>query len=271
VQIDETPVKVLDPEVEGKAAQGYLWFFSVPGGDVIVEFSRSRGQQVPRQRLQGFQGTIQSDAYEVYNALERKDSALQRLGCLAHVRRRFYQALQESFPEALWFILQIRELYRIEDQVRILPVVDRYQIRQLQAPSIWSGLKQRAKELQPQLLPKSTMGKAINYFLEEYDALLVYLQDGRFEIDNNLVENDIRPAAVGRKRWLFIGHPGAGWRSAVVYSLLGSARRRGLNPQAYLTDVLTRLPCMKITQIHQLLPGNWKSDSIPSQKSGTIG
>ncbi len=128
VQIDETPVKVLDPEVRGKAAQGYLWFYSVPGQDVILEFSRSRGQEVPRQRLQGFQGTIQTDAYEVYAALERKDSALQRNGCLTHARRRFYKALQESFVEALWFIAQIRRLYRIEDQVRHLAPDERYRL-----------------------------------------------------------------------------------------------------------------------------------------------
>ena len=106
------------------------------------------------------------------------------------------------------------------------------------------------------------MGKAVNYFLNEYSALQVYLKDGRFEIDNNLVENDIRPAAVGRKRWLFIGHPQAGWRSAVVYSVLHSARRRGLNPQTYLTDLLARLRVIKITEINQLLPGQWKSSSV---------
>ncbi len=248
-------------EVQGKAAQGYLWFYSVPGQDVILEFSRSRGQEVPRQRLQGFRGTIQTDAYEVYAALERKDSALQRNGCLTHARRRFYKALQESFVEALWFIAQIRQLYRIEDQVRHLAPDQRYQIRQEQAPAIWEALKKRAEQLQPKLLPKSTLGQAVNYFLKEYDALLRYLQAGRFEIDNNLVENDIRPTVVGRKRWLFIGHPDAGWRSAVIYSLLISARRRGLNPQAYLTDILARLPSIKITHIHELLPGNWQPPS----------
>jgi transposase len=264
LQIDETPVKVLDPEVQGKAAQGYLWFYSVPGQDVILEFSRSRGQEVPRQRLQGFQGTIQTDGYDVYSALERKDPGLTRIGCLTHARRRFYQALRESFPEALGFITQIRQLYRIEDQVRLLAPEQRYQIRQQQAPSIWEALKERAQELKPKLLPQSTLGQAVNYFLNEYDALLGYLQNGRFEIDNNLVENDIRPTAVGRKRWLFIGHPQAGWRSAVIYSMLISARRRGLNPQDYLTDILRRLPSTKITEIHQLLPGQWKPSSTNS-------
>src|SRR5438128_2563677 len=99
---------------------------------------------------------------------------------------------------------------------------------------------------------KSTLGKALNYFLNEYDALTGYLRDGRFEIDNNLVENAIRPTAVGRKRWLSIGHPDAGWRSAVIYSILLSCRRRGINPQDYLTDILRRLPTQKINQIDSL-------------------
>jgi len=146
----------------------------------------------------------------------------------------------------------------------ILPPTSDTDSRQEQAPAIWEALRKQAEELKPKLLPKSTLGQAVNYFLNEYDALLRYLEDGRFEIDNNLVENDIRPTAVGRKRWLFIGHPDAGWRSAVIYSLLISARRRGLNLQAYLTDVLARLPSMKITQIHELLPGNWKAPSANS-------
>ena len=165
---------MLDPEVPGKAAQGYLWFFAVPRGDVILEFSRSRGQQVPRQRLAGFQGTIQTDAYEVYQAIERKDAALRRIGCLAHARRRFYQALRELVTEAIWFIGQIRLLYRLEEQIRLLDPAERYRIRQEQAPPIWEAMKKHAKELQPQLLPKSTLGQAVNYFLNEYDALLVF-------------------------------------------------------------------------------------------------
>ena len=166
--------------------------------------------------------------------------------------------MKESVSDAIWFIAQIRELYRLEEQIRLLDSAERFQIRQVQARPIWEAMKNQAEELKPKLLPKSTLGQAVNYFLNDYDALIGYLKDGRFEIDNNLVENDIRPAAVGRKRWLFIGHPDAGWRSAVIYSILGSCRRRGLNPQEYLTDVLGRLPSTKITEIHELLPGQWK-------------
>ena len=108
------------------------------------------------------------------------------------------------------------------------------------------------------ILPKSTLGKAVNYFINEYEALMGYLRDGQYEIDNNLIENSIRPTAVGRRRWLFIGHPDAGWRSAVLYSILVSLRRRGINPLEYLTDVLGRLPQAKTTDIQCLLPANWK-------------
>jgi transposase len=258
LQIDETPVKVLDRDVSGKTARGYLWFYAVPREDVILEFCSSRGQDAPNKRLQGFQGTIQTDAYEVYEAVVKKNPKIERIGCLAHARRYFYKALQESLGEAVWFIGKIRELYRIEYAARALDHTERHALRQVQAPPLWAVLQTRAEELRPKLLPQSTMGKAVNYFLNEYKALEGYLRDGRFEIDNNLIENAIRPTAVGRRRWLFIGHPQAGWRSAVIYSLLLSCRRRGINPQSYLSDVLNRLPSTKITEIHQLLPGHWK-------------
>jgi hypothetical protein len=145
--------------------------------------------------------------------------------------------------------------------VRDQPAAVRYARRQQHAPALWAALKTRAEELRPRVLPQSTLGKAVSYFLDEYEALVGYLRDGRFEIDNNLVENDIRPTAVGRKRWLFIGHPHAGWRSAVIYSLIVSCRRRGINPETYLTDVLRRLPSLKITELEALLPAHWQPPS----------
>jgi len=135
---------------------------------------------------------------------------------------------------------------------------ERQAFRQARAPQIWAEMKTRAQELKEAFLPKSSLGKAVNYFLNEYEALLVYLESPQYQIDNNLIENAIRPSCVGKRRWLFIGHPGAGWRSAVIYSILQSCRRRGIETQEYLTDVLTRMPGMKNTQIDQLLPENWK-------------
>lgn len=258
LQIDETPVRVLDPDVKGKAARGYLWFYAVPGGDVCLVFDRRRSLEPVAQRLATFTGTIQTDAYEVYQALVRRTPGLTRLGCLAHARRRFYAALVEAPADAVWCIGEIRRLYQIEAEARSLSPPARHTLRQQRAPAIWATLRDKVAGLQARVLPQSLLGKAVAYFLDEYAALTGYLADGRFEIDNNLIENDIRPTAVGRKRWLFIGHPDAGWRSAVAYTVITSCRRRGINPQDYLTDVLQRLPTAKITEIDALTPAHWQ-------------
>lgn len=261
LQIDETPVKVLDPEVKGKAGKGWLWFYSVPDGDVFLEYHDSRGRAGPGDRLKNFQGTIQADGYEVYDCLKRdRPRDLKRIGCLGHSRRRFYKALQEKSLDALWFIGQIRELYKIERELENREPEERRKERLKKAPAIWLAIKRRAEQQKkdPRFLPQSTMGKAVNYFLNEYTPLVGYLRNGRYRIDNNLVENDVRPAAVGRRRWLFIGHPDAGWRSAVIYTIIQSCRRRGINTQDYLTDVLRRLPLMKSGQERDLVPSRWK-------------
>jgi transposase len=261
LQIDESPVKVLDPEVKGKAAQGYLWFYSRPGGYVFLEFHESRGRDGPRERLRGFRGTMQTDGYELYDALRKEQpSRLKRIGCVSHARRKFYKALLESCSEGLWFIGQMRQLYRLERELKDASPEERRQGRLQKAPAIWLAMKRRAEAIRadPRVLPKSTPGKAVRYLLNEYMALVGYLRDGRFEIDSNLVENDVRPSAVGKKRWLFIGHPDAGWRSAVIYTLIQSCRRYGVNPQEYLTDVLARLPSMTSSQVRDLLPATWK-------------
>lgn len=258
LQIDETPVKVMDPEVKGKCARGYLWFYAVPGGDVFLDYQGTRGRAAPHAQLTDFTGTIQTDAYEVYDSLKKVIPDLKRIGCAAHARRQFHRALREGERRAIAFIAQFRRLYRIEREARDWAPEERHQLRQEQAAPIWAQLQKDAQALQSQLLPKSTLGKAVNYLINEYQALTGYLACGRYEIDNNLVENSIRVPAVGRRRWLFIGHPDAGWRSAVIYSLIVSCRRRGINPQEYLTDVLRRLPAMKITEIEALLPECWK-------------
>lgn len=261
LQIDESPVKVLDPEVKGKAAKGFLWFYSRPGGYVFLEFHHSRGRDGPRERLRGFRGTMQTDGYELYDALRKEQpSRLKRIGCTSHARRKFYKALLESCSEALWFIGQMRQLYQLERELKDASPEQRRQGRLKKAPAIWLAMKRRAEALRanPRVLPQSTLGKAVRYLVNEYTALVGYLRAGRFEIDSNLVENDVRPSAVGKRRWLFIGHPDAGWRSAVIYTIIQSCRRYGINPQEYLTDVLQRLPSMTSSQVRELLPAHWK-------------
>jgi transposase len=258
LQVDETPVKVMDPEVKGKCARGYLWFYAVPGGDVYLDFQGTRGRDAPHAQLTGFTGTIQTDGYEVYDSLKKVIPDLRRIGCAAHCRRKFRRALRDGDLRAIPFIAEFRRLYRIEAQTKDLTPQERHQVRQSEATPIWTRLEADAQALKPHLLPKSSLGKAVSYLINEYQALMGYLESGVYQIDNNLVENSVRVPAVGRRRWLFLGHPDAGWRSAVIYSLIISCRRRSLNPEEYLTDVLRRLPALNITQIDQLLPEYWK-------------
>ncbi len=154
----------------------------------------------------------------------------------------------------------MRQLYQLERELKDASPEERCKGRLQKASAIWLAMKGRAEAIRddPRVLPQSTLGKAVRYLLNEYTALVGYLRDGRFEIDSNLVENDVRPSAIGKKRWLFIGHPDAGWRSAVIYTLIQSCRRYGLNPQEYLTDVLDRLPSMTNLQVKELLPDRWK-------------
>jgi transposase len=263
LQVDETPVRVQDPEIRGKCAQGYLWVASAPGCDVIFEFHRHRNLDAAEALLKGFKGTIQTDAYAVYAAYVRKYPEVARLGCLAHARREFFEARAEDRAAADTILTQIGALYTIERAARErgLDPPGRMALRLEHAPPIWADLHPQLEALQGRCLPQSGLGKAAAYMLAEWTALQGYLRDGRFEIDNNLCENAIRPTALGKKNWLFLGHPEAAWRSAVIYSLVVSCRRRGLEPYAYLRDVLTRLPAMKQQDLPELIPARWKPAS----------
>jgi len=162
LQVDETPVKVMDPEVKGKCARGYLWFYAVPGGDVYLDFQGTRGRDAPHAQLTDFTGTIQTDAYEVYDALTKVIPNLVRIGCAAHARRTFHRALRDGDRRAIAFIARFRQLYRIERAARELTPEHRHQLRQQQAVAIWAALQKEAQALQPQLLPQSRLGKALN-------------------------------------------------------------------------------------------------------------
>lgn len=260
LQVDETPVRVMDPEIKGRCAMGYLWVAGHPQGDVIFEFHPGRGKEYAQSLLGNFQGYLQRDGYGVYGALARQDPGLIPVGCWSHARRKFVEALEERSEPTTEIVNELRKLYLIERHARdqCLDPARRLKLRQELSAPILVALKPRLQSILPGCLPQSPLGKAIKYALAEWEALNRYLEDGRLEIDNNLTENAIRPSAVGKKNWLFIGHPEAGWRSAVIYSVIVSCRRRGIDPWEYVRDVLNRLPAMKQAQLPTLLPRCWK-------------
>lgn len=261
VQVDETPVKVQDPDVPGQCATGWLWVLSKPQGDVIFEFHPGRGKEYAVKLLGGFKGYLQRDGYGVYGSLAGDNPGLIPVGCWSHGRRKFIEAVDEQPTQAKPIIDHIAKLYLVERHARdeCLTAEQRHQLRKEISQPLLLALHSILEQVQPQVLPQSPVGKAVRYCINEWQALTRYLEDGRLELDNNLTENAIRPSAVGKKNWLFIGHPEAGWRSAVIYSIVVSCQRRSIDPWDYLRDVLTRLPKMKQAELPSILPANWKA------------
>jgi transposase len=264
LQVDETPVRVMDPEVKGRCAMGYLWVAGRPRGDVIFEFHPGRGKDYAEALIGDFQGYLQRDGYGVYGALARANPGLIPAGCWSHARRKFVEAVEERPKEAGLIVTELCKLYLIERRARDedLRPEQRFKLRAEASAPILAALRSRLEAWLPGCLPQSPLGKAIKYALAEWEPLNCYLRDGRLEIDNNLTENAIRPSAVGKKNWLFIGHPEAGWRSAVIYSVIASCRRHGIDPWTYVSDVLQRLPAIKQSEVPTLLPRCWKPGGI---------
>ena len=268
IQMDETPIRYLDPG-NGETQIGYLWVTGKPGGDTVFRWRTSRAAQCVKDILPPeFKGILQTDAYAAYGSFARERTEVTMAGCMTHVRRKFYQA-REQKPGAANFILShFAALYRVESSLRkrkagpVLREADRAAISR----PILDRLGRAIKMLQPRFLPQSNMGKAIAHALSVWASLQVYLTAGRVEIDNNLVENAIRPSAIGKKNWLFIGAAEAGKKTAILYTIVESCRRRGIDPLAYLHDVLTRLPRYTNHTVHELTPENWAKARAASQK-----
>ena len=262
VQVDETPVNYLEPG-NGKTKQGYLWTGSRPGGDVVFRWETSRAAVCLDNLVPvDFTGTLQCDGYSAYPAFAKERAgAIKLAGCWAHVRRKFVEALESSPRTAGWILRQIQHLYRVEAGLRERRASPKLReaMRAWQSRPIIERLEKVLMQLKAggRHLPQSLLAIAIDYTLGQWRMLPVFLKDGRIEIDNNLVENAIRPTALGKKNWLFVGDAGAGERGAILYTIIESCRRRGLDPYAYLRDVLTRLPNMTNRQIPDVAPQAW--------------
>jgi transposase len=264
VHADETPVAMLDPGA-GKTKRAYVWAYARSGLDVspgvVYEFCLGRGAKYPLEFLKGWSGTLISDGYGVYDQVLKQET---RVGaaCFAHSRRKFDELVKDNLsPVGTQAIQRIAALYQIERQVKGLSAEDRLSIRQSSSKPLCEDLHAWLM-LERQRVPEgSATAKAIDYSLNRWAALTTYLADGNVQIDNNHIENLVRPWAMGRKAWLFAGSELAGQRAAIIMSLLQSAKLHGHDPWAYLRDVLTRLPSHMNSRIEELLPHRWQSQS----------
>lgn len=256
---DETTMRILDTRKGGKTRSGYLWAYASgeKSGPAIVCFDSQtgRGHEHPAAWLKGWSGALVADGYITYETLVKHDQGITLVGCWAHARRGFaelYKANKD--PRAAMAVRQIAGLYRLDKKIRHRPAEKIRQWRQRYSRPIvdklWLWLEQQ-KEACPE---NSALGKAINYMLKRRETLSRFLDDGSLPLDNNRCERAIRPVVMGRSNWLFAGSLAAGARAAQIMSLLETAKMNGLEPHAWLSDVLTRLPSWPEEQLHELLP-----------------
>jgi transposase len=269
IQIDESTIPVVDQDKPGATRKGYHWIVKSPvQNQLFFHYQHgSRAQYVVVQLLRDFRGAIQSDGYGAYNIYENKKDVLL-LGCMAHSRRKFEISLKND-PERAGHALKVMQsLYAIEREAQETNLSPDG-VKALRQEKSYPILKAFEKWLYAELnrvLPKSPIGQAIQYTYTIYPRLVRYVLDGRYQIDNNGAENGVRVLALGRKNYLFCGNHEAAERTAVIYSLLGSCRLAGVNPEAWLTDVLGRIPDHSVQRLDELLPINWKQTKQKTTK-----
>ena len=267
IQVDESTLPVIDNE-KHRAVKGYMWAVrNALTGDVYFHYDMgSRSGDTARRLIGGYRGAVQTDGYEVYSAFEGTPGKIM-IGCWAHVRRKFVEALDENKKYASEAIVYISKLYKIEEEMKEagLDAEAIKERRQKESYPIIQDFEKWMNSVADYFTPKSRMGRALTYTYALLPRLGRYVLDGRYNIDNNGIENAIRPLALGRKNYLFAGNHDAAIRAAIVYSLFSCCKAAGINTRAWLEDILLRLPGFK-DDISTLLPGNWQPLTATSSK-----
>ena len=260
MQTDESPIKVLDSEKKGKTHQGYMWVYRNPiSGLILFEYRKGRGANGVLERLKDFTGHLQTDGYSAYKTYLKKHPDVEGISCLAHIRRKFFEARKNDRRKANMALAAINFIYHIDAHCRRRnrTAQERLSLRQCLALPVYEALLDWVIYAQANNLSKGDMGKALHYAKNELPKLAACFTDGRIELDNNLIENSIRPLALGRKNYLFAGSHPAAKRAAMMYSFFASCQKLEVNPTEWLKDVLTRLPSHPVNRLKELLPGEW--------------
>lgn len=260
LQMDETTLRVLE-DGKGKTHLGYMWAVFDPVLKLPFFFYRKgRDHLGAKALLADFAGVLQSDGFGVYETLNRKLEDLRLMNCMAHVRREFFDARSNDAARAETALTLIKLLYAVEEKARNLGLnaEQRLQLRLTESKPIFDTLGQWLQSEYDKVTPASTMGKAIQYALNRWKNLGLYLTDGKIEIDNNLVENIIRPIAIGRKNYLFAGSHESARRKAMFYTFFAACKHHGVDPEKWLNYVFNHIGDCKVSQLHELMPQNWK-------------
>ena len=258
LQVDETPIPVLDKRKKGKTHRGFHWIYHSPlEKTVLFDYNTGRSREGPEKLLSDFKGYLQTDGYNVYELFaKRKDITL--VNCMAHARRGFEKALQYDRKRAEEAMVMFQQLYTVEQKAREEKMTpqQRHTLRLDGSLPVMNELGKWIVETYKNTEPKSPLGKATAYCIPRWDHLLAYLEDGSLEIDNNLAENAIRPIALGRKNYLFAGSNRGAERAAMMYSFFGTCKKNDVNPYQWLKKVLEVIPTYKVNRLTELMPQN---------------
>jgi transposase len=259
INTDDTPIPVKSKKRRGSTYNGYLWVYVDDKHNVVFDFTPTRSREGPLKFLGKYSGYLQADAYSGYDEFFRKSDATE-VGCNSHARRKFDYALETDPVRAARLLVLWGRLYDIERKAKDenYSSAQLLEARQKEARPILAEIKTALDEYKNQVLPKSPIGKAISYSLNQWEALNIYVDDPILEIDNNLSERILRMVVIGRKNYLFAGSEAGAWRAAIIYSLVASCKLNEIDPFRYFRDVLARVSTHPADKIDELLPSEWK-------------
>ncbi|MBS1660274.1 MAG: IS66 family transposase [Bacteroidetes bacterium] len=253
---DETPIKVIDKDKKGETHRGYYWVYQNSIDKLVFfDYQEGRGREGPMEILEHFKGYLQTDGYAAYDIFDKRPG-ITLIHCMAHARRMFNEALDNDYERAFYALCETQKLYEIErvSKEANLNFEELKVVRCMKAAPILKAIWLWMQQQYVHVLPKSAIGKALAYSMERWNKLSVYITDGRMKIDNNPVENSIRPVALGRKNYLFARSHEAAKRSGMLYSLLGTCKMHGIEPYGWLKEVLQRIADHPINRVQNLLP-----------------
>jgi transposase len=255
---DESPIKVQDNNKNGTTHLGYQWVYLSPSAQLVMfQYHRSRSIQAPKELLKNYKGYLQCDGYAVYDKLERLLPDISLVGCWIHARRKYHEALQNDEKRSTHVLNIFKKIYQHEAECRSYTPIDRKDYRDQHIKPLLESIKAWIEQESIKVPPKSAIGKAMAYTQNQWPKLIKVLEDGKLQLDNNDIENKIRPLAIGRKNYLFAGSHPAAQRIAMMYSFFASCKLNNVNPQEWLVNTLNNIKDTKRSQLHTLLP-NYK-------------
>lgn len=268
LQADESPIGVQDSHKESALHTGYQWVYRNPEKRLVLfKYHPGRDRKAPEEILKTFSGALQTDGYIAYQNMQTNGKTTP-LACMAHARRYFEKALGNDKARAEEMLGMMQQLYSMERKAKEKAIdnitIKRY--RKVFALPVLEKMEEWLRTNIIEVLPQSAIGKAIAYTLNLWPKLKGYIEGGRYEIDNNLIENAIRPLALGRKNYLFAGFHQAAQRAAMMYSFFATCKINKVEPLAWLTDVLERIPEHKANKLNELLPQNWEKSSSDNKQ-----